>query len=199
MSRTLFPLLLLLGTTVAAVPATAQVRRCVAPDGAVVFTDHQCAELGAEERAPARPQVAGNRHAYKGCARTVEDLMFEMTTAFDTHDPNRLAGVYHWTGMAGSTAYSILDKLDTMVQRPLVDLVPVMPSPPVDVAVSDPGAAVGAPETGAPETDANYYPQASVRREPVAVRVEQTLANGITPSRTVFGLRRHLGCWWVQL
>jgi hypothetical protein len=33
----------------------------------------------------------------------------------------------------------------------------------------------------------------------VALRVEQTLANGSTPSRTVFGLRRHLDCWWITL
>ena len=29
--------------------------------------------------------------------------------------------------------------------------------------------------------------------------LEQTLGNGSTPSRTVFGLRKHLGCWWVRL
>ena len=33
----------------------------------------------------------------------------------------------------------------------------------------------------------------------VGLRVEQTLADGNTPSRTVFGVRKHLGCWWVRL
>ena len=33
----------------------------------------------------------------------------------------------------------------------------------------------------------------------IGLRVEQTLRNGSTPSRTVFGLRRHLDCWWVRL
>jgi len=32
----------------------------------------------------------------------------------------------------------------------------------------------------------------------VALRVEQTLANGSTPSRSVFGLHRHFGCWWIR-
>jgi hypothetical protein len=45
----------------------------------------------------------------------------------------------------------------------------------------------------------DYYPQTTVRTPPVALRVEQTLANGSTPSHTVFGLRRHFDCWWVSL
>ncbi len=186
--------LVLLGTAVVTTPAHAQVRRCVKADGAVVFTDHQCSELGAEERAPPHaPQAAAgsNSRAYRGCSRTVQDLIFEMTTAFDTHDVNRLAGVYHWAGMAGSTAYTILARLDAMVQRPLVDVVPVMPR----------SVAQGENEEGLGtfDEDGHYTPQTSVRSTPVAVRVEQTLANSITPSQTVFGLRRHLGCWWVQL
>lgn len=193
MHRTLRVLLLLLVAALAWSPAMAQVRRCVGPSGAVVFTDKECSDIGAQEQAarPASP-AAGNRAAYRGCARTVPDLMFEMTSAFDAHDPNRLAGVYHWTGMSGSSAYSILDRLDAMVQRPLVDLVPVMPAAPVGEGAADVG-------DGATRVDGEYYPQSSVGKTPVALRVEQTQANGITPSRTVFGLRKHLGCWWVQL
>lgn len=37
------------------------------------------------------------------------------------------------------------------------------------------------------------------RPVPHALQLDQTLANGSTPSRTVFGLRRHLGCWWISL
>jgi hypothetical protein len=36
------------------------------------------------------------------------------------------------------------------------------------------------------------------RQAPVALRVEQTLANGSTPSRTVFGLQKYFGCWWIK-
>ena len=46
--------------------------------------------------------------------------------------------------------------------------------------------------------DGFYYPQASVRQRPIGLRVEQTLANGSTPSSTTFGLQRHLGCWWIK-
>lgn len=193
MHRTLRVLLLLLAAALASSPVMAQVRRCVNPSGAVVFTDHECSDIGAQEQAarPASP-AGSSRAAYRGCARTVHDLMYEMTSAFDSHDANRLAGIYHWTGMSGNSAYSILDRLDAMVQRPLVDLIPVMPAAPV----GEGGADVG---DGATSVDGEYYPQSSIRKAPVALRVEQTQANGITPSRTVFGLRKHLGCWWVQL
>ena len=194
MHRTLRVLLLLLAAALASSPAMSEVRRCVNPSGAVVFTDHECSEIGAQQQAapPASPATS-NRTAYRGCARTVHDLMYEMTSAFDAHDANRLAGVYHWAGMSGSSAYSILDRLDAMVQRPLVDLVPVMPaSSPASEGAADVAAA-------ATSVDGEYYPQTTVRSTPVALRVEQTQANGITPSRTVFGLRKHLGCWWVQL
>ena len=47
--------------------------------------------------------------------------------------------------------------------------------------------------------DGEYYPQDAVRRAPTGLRVEQTLGKTATPSRTIMGLRRHLGCWWVTL
>jgi hypothetical protein len=31
------------------------------------------------------------------------------------------------------------------------------------------------------------------------MRLDQTLSNGTTPSRTVLGLRHAFGCWWVAL
>jgi len=54
--------------------------------------------------------------------------------------------------------------------------------------------------TGMDEAEPGYYPTTiPARQPPVALRVEQTLANGSTPSRTVFGLRRHFDCWWITL
>lgn len=158
-------------------PAYTQVRRCVSPDGTPVYTDRSCRDLGGLERRRDAPGSAPG-HRYRGCARNLPDLVFEMTTAFDMRDPNRLASVYHWPGMSGRSGNGVLSRLDAMVNRPLVDIVPVMP--------------------GGGSDAAGYYPQDSVRQQPVGLRVEQTLANGITPSRTVFGLTRHFGCWWIR-
>lgn len=172
-----------------ALPLHAQVRHCVTPAGEQVFTDRPCEEVGASEQAPPRAPAPARQKTGGGCARSVEDLVFEINGAFDTHDANRLAGVYHWAGMPGSTAYDVLARLDALVQRPLLEVVPVMAEEPAPPAVEPTATVVAFEETDVPAPPA---------RAPVALRVEQTLANGITPSRTVFGLQRHFGCWWIK-
>lgn len=151
-----------------ATDATAQVRRCVTPQGDAIYTDRPCEALGAVERPAAHgpPPVAPYRG---GCARTLRDLVFELGSAINANDVNRLAGLYHWTGMSTRQAYAAVGRLDAVARRPLIDIVPLMP-----------GTAGGD------------------RAAPVGLRLEQTLANGITPSRTVFGLQRHFGCWWLR-
>src|SRR5688500_16767744 len=146
-------------------PASAQVRRCTAADGSAIFTDRKCADIGATERLPRAAGNAGGLRLYRrGCARNLQDLVYEMTTAIDAHDPNRLAGVYHWVGVSSMGAVGIMTRLDGIVRRPLVDIVPVAARSPVS------------------EDEALYYPSTiPQRRTPVALRVEQTLGNGSTP------------------
>ena len=163
----------------------AQVHRCTLPDGTALYTDRACATVGAADRVPRTGLGAGGVRLHRGgCARNLQDLVFEMTTAIDANDVNRLAGVYDWVGASSSSAATLMDWLDLVARRPLVDIVPVSAS----VPASDGNGVVP-----------DLYPQTTVRRPPVALRVEQTLANGSTPSRTVFGLRRYLGCWWITL
>lgn len=158
----------------------AEVRHCVAADGTSVFTDRRCADIGAVEGRAPDHAIARAPVRRDSCPRTLQDLVFEVTTAVDTRDVNRLAGVYGWTGMSNSAGYALMDRLQAIVARPLVDVVPVYPGE-------------------ATPTGGDYFPQTTTRTAPVALRLEQTLANGTTPSRTVFGLRRGFGCWWVTL
>jgi len=159
----------------------AQVKRCESLDGTTVYTDRRCEDIGAIERLP-RDRIAGglSRPYRGGCARTLQDLVFEMTSAIDTQDVNRLASVVHWVGVSTRSGYNLMGRLSAIANRPLVDIVPVTPRAPG-------------------ELDGDYYPQTTVRKGPVALRVEQTLSNGSTPSRTVFGLQRHVGCWWIRM
>lgn len=174
--HTFFPLACLLAVASAwPAAAAAQVNQCVRPDGVPLYTDRECSESGATAKAPDNdPAVSGGRRLYRaGCARDFQDLLYEMTSAIDSGDVNRLAGLYHWAGMSGRAGYAVMDRLDALVQRPLVDIVPVMPG------------------------DEFPYPQTTVGA-PLALRIEQTLANGSTPSRTVFDTHQHLGCWWIK-
>jgi hypothetical protein len=185
--------------------AQAEVRRCVTASGQTIFTDRKCTEVDAAERLPRTESPIGAAlHRTRGCARTLQDLVFEMTTAIDGRDANRLAAVYHWPGTSAESGYQIWTRLDAIVNRPLVDIVPVAPMsrPPREPA---PGHNADSTSNDAAETaradppvDPELYPQTSIRRTPVALRLEQTLANGATPSRTVFGLTHYFGCWWIR-
>lgn len=158
-------------------PAPAQVNRCTTSDGLALYTDRRCTDLGAVRSLQPRSYGGAGRLYRHGCARNVQDLVNEMASAIDSGDVNRLAGVYHWAGMSGRAGYSVMSRLGAVVQRPLIDIVPL--------------AAAGA------ENDEGWqYPRTV--HNPVALRVEQTLANTSTPSRTVFGMHRHFGCYWIK-
>jgi hypothetical protein len=202
--RQLLPLLLACALALAwPHPARADVRRCVTASGQTIFTDRKCTEVEAVEAMPRSAEPAGARvERAGGCARTLQDLVFELTTAIDSRDANRLAGVYHWPGTSADAGYRIWTRLDAIANRPLVDIVPVLPAsgpPPQPTAsLGDAGTSNDAGAALRPQPDPELYPQTAVRRNPVALRVEQTLGNGATPSRTVFGLAHYFGCWWVR-
>lgn len=215
MSFRALPVLMLACLLVALWPraAHADVRRCVTATGQTIFTDRKCAEIDATEGLPRNPASAGARlNRAGGCARTVQELVFEITSAIVTRDANRLASVYHWPGTSAEEGYRIWTQLDVVANRQLVDVVPVMPlsrpelespppatSPPV---ATDPAAPVtrNDAEQAAElnSEDPVLYPQTTVRRNPVALRVEQTSGRGATPARTVFGLTHYFGCWWLR-
>lgn len=189
----LFALLLL--PCLAMVPSQARaqdpVHRCTAMDGETIYTDKKCEDVGAMDRLPQIPAAGstGSTGLYRGtCSRTLSDLVYQITAAVDAHDVNRLAGVYDWSGVSDAGANRVLDQLEAVVNRPLVDIAPVRPAQPV----TDPlGNVVDANSDG-------YYPQTNSQR-PIGLRLEQTLKNSATPSRTVFGLRRSYKCFWITL
>lgn len=198
--------------------------RCAGPGGGTVYTDRRCDEIGAAERIPRdAPRTGAMAAGRGGCARSLQDLVYQVSSAIENHDVNRLGAVYHWVGMDTDQGYRVLERLQAIVDRPLVDIVPLHASRTARPAGSDGAAPDGAPGTaseaslrddtgaagrltatvpdGAPlprtPVDPDLYPQTRVRRVPVGLRLEQTLTNGRTPARTVLGLRRHLECWWI--
>jgi hypothetical protein len=189
-------------------PSQAQVRRCVTASGQTIFTDRRCSEVEAVERLPReQPRSGAQLHRAGGCARTLQDLVFAVTSAIDARDGNRLAAVYHWPGTSADSGYRIWTQLDAIANRPLVDIVPVMAgsdppaerAPDAEATTSNDASDASATGTGASaRVDPDLYPQTSVRRNPVALRVEQTLGASATPTRTVFGLTHYFGCWWVR-
>ena len=183
-------------------PAHAQkVQRCTTLSGEKVYSDKPCEDIGAIDRLPSLPggpTARGSSSLYRGsCSRTLSDLVYQISSAVEAKDVNRLASVYQWSGTSNESANRILDRLEAVVNRPLVDIVPVRPSPQPDPIPSPPlPGEPGIPVDEEPETG---YPQAHRQPRPVGLRLEQTLANGSTPSQTIFGLRRSYNCFWITL
>ena len=182
-------LLLLVALLSPPVQGEAQVRRCAGAGGETIYTDRTCAEIGATDRL-----LRSSGHvptAYRGgCARRLSELVYGLSGAIEARDVNRLALYYDWAGMSTRQGYAVMARLDGIARRPLLDVLPVYARPPPILA--EDGRVIDANEDG-------FYPQTSVRRAPVALRLEQTFGNGVTPARTVLGLRKRLGCWWVSL
>lgn len=188
MSRSpLFALVLMFGFCLAH-SAKAQVRRCSAGDGTTVYTDRKCEDIGATERtyAPGIAGIGSNRFN-RSCASSVQDLAYSLSGAIQASDVNQLAGVYDWTGTSTSNGYRLMSRLEVIAKRPLVDVQPMYSGG------SDPYA--GIVEF---DEDGTIIQRSVTKPKLIGLRVEQTLANGSTPSRTVFGLRKNLGCWWVR-
>jgi len=194
MPRLLLLLIALCALSLCSPAASAQqggVQRCTMVDGTTLYTDKACSDLGAVPRLPSTGDSGSRLNLYRGgCSRTLSDLVYQITSAINAEDVNRLAGVYEWRGVSNASAHRTLNRLEAIVKRPLVDIVAVRPAPPP--ILDEEGRLVDNNSDG-------YYPRTSVQQRPIGLRLEQTLANGSTPSRTVFGLRRNYNCFWITL
>lgn len=157
--------------------AHAQIRQCEGPGGQAVFTDRTCDDVGARQAAPGATP-ADLRVLRNGCARDVRELVWEVSTAIDRGDVNRLASVYHWAGMSGGSGSAIMERLQQLVRRPLLHVTPVVHRPP-----PRPWSVL---DDGAP-------PRATA---PIALRLDQLQPDGAS-SRTTFDLLEHFGCVWI--
>lgn len=184
-------LLLLIAFACLPCTAQAQVRRCTAGDGTLIYTDRKCDDIGATERAYTSgiSNIGGGRYN-RGCSRSVQDLAYSLGNAIQAGDVNQLAGVYDWTGTSTANGYRLMSRLEAIAKRPLVDVQPMYSGG------SDP---YSYPDIVEFDEDGGVIQRPVVKPKLIGLRVEQTLGNGSTPSRTVFGLRKNLGCWWVRL
>lgn len=220
-------LLLLAAPLLLPAGAAAQtVFRCVGPDGRSVYSDQPCQSQGAVERqAPLRPAAVtaqgfttGTGTVAPGCARSLDALLMGVRGALEARDVNRLATHYHWTGTSARGGRYLMDELEAIAGRPLMAIDFVYPQPPAALPEAfefGPDAPVEAP-TRWPETDgvpaADERPASAAAdgsapmpgttrpRRPEALRIEQA-SSATDPGavRTDFLLRRHAGCWWIEL
>lgn len=177
-------------------------RRCQRSDGSIVYTDRQC-ESGQNERpadTAAAPQPKSARAAMTAppaCSASAEDLLYNVRIAIDSHDVNLLARSYHWPGLGDAQVESILNRLDVVVQRPLVDIRLVYPEP-----VNSAGNMMPDPDIDSAVTESDLSTEHYTARSapaPYGLKVQQYAASNSNEILGVrFGLHRHFNCWWIR-
>ena len=70
--------------------------------------------------APTHP-ASNRRPVAAGCARTPTQLQMDLRGAFALGDVNRIAESYHWVGVSHRGAMRILERLQSMARRQVVD------------------------------------------------------------------------------
>ena len=194
-----------LALVLAAGSADAAVRRCVAEDGRLIFTDRACEYFGAREvstaapadaaaevdetaaasaDAPAQePPLASYGPVAADCARTPEALLATLRQRLEARDVNGLAGLYHWPDMGQWSARAVMDRLERIAVQ------------------SDGSAELVYPEAAFVVFDPDAYPGIPPE-DPEAVRIGAFHDGGLSepspPPLATLGVIRHAGCWWLR-
>lgn len=211
MPAVVLPLLLFLCALLLPASTRAQdVRRCSNADGVSVFTDKPCELLQARPRISARPArpasaaVDSNINPQRQCPQRLSQLVEQVQQAIVSGDSNRLSTLYWWAGHRQDTAPQLLQRLEAMVQRPLLDIAPVYSPPRPSISEISQPAAAAAPGPDNPSSvalassgSAAALP-ARQRPRPSALRIVQPLGNGSIPTSSVLQLRRQYGCFWIS-
>ncbi|MDR2872020.1 MAG: hypothetical protein LBV45_05785, partial [Xanthomonadaceae bacterium] len=147
-----------------------------------------------------RPSIAPQSDAARGyavaptaathrlnCPRRPQDLVREITAAVHARDANRLSAVYDWVGVSKAAFDSTYRRLDALVQRPLLDIAPLYPPPPVVETVTDPDGASDVETAAIVDTP----PRAT------GLIVRQTSSNGNALVSTPLQLRHRFDCLWI--
>ncbi|WP_313145382.1 DUF4124 domain-containing protein [Stenotrophomonas sp.] len=187
--------LLLVLLSAASIDANAQstrLNRCTDAQGQSVYTDRPCDSVGAQSRRPPPPPAGSTLQRGSlgaSCPRRLSELVQALHDAVNTQDVNRLSTLYLWSAVSDAGAQRILGQLESVVRRPLVDVVPVYPQQDDEVQ----------PDGGQSPAAQGSDPGTPVARHPVGLRLEQTLPGSAARAATVLGLRRQYGCFWITL
>lgn len=187
--------LLLVLLSAASIDAHAQstrLNRCTDAQGQSVYTDRPCDSVGAQSRRPPPPPAGSTLQRDSlgaSCPRRLSELVQTLHDAVNTQDVNRLSTLYLWSAVSDAGAQRILGQLESVVRRPLVDVVPVYPRQDDEVQ----------PDEGQSPAAQGSDPEPAGPRHPVGLRLEQTLPGSAARAATVLGLRRQYGCFWITL
>ncbi len=183
----LLGILLHLACALVAQPASAQaINRCEDSAGKIIYTDKKCEDIDAVLKD--LPKPAGNMgySSVRTCARTPDDLLWDLRGALETGDINRAAGLFLWSGNDTAQANKRLDQLNQVSYQSLISADLLFPeAESTQVQFDEDGNIIEARSKGPPV--------------PYGIRVDYYRNKKQTEIGTFrFSLEKYLQCYWVR-
>lgn len=180
-------LMFLLACAMHAPTAGAQaISRCQDKDGKIIYTDKTCEDVDAVPQNLPKPSGNTGYGMVRTCARTQEDLLWDLRGALETGDINRAAGLFLWTGNDTDQSNKRLDQLNKISYQSLISVDLLFPETENTQVQFDPdGNIIETAPKGPPV--------------PYGIRVDfYTNKKQTDTSSMRFGIEKHMQCYWVR-
>ena len=119
-----------------------------------------------------------------GCARTPTQLEMDLRGSLGLGDVNRVAESYDWAGMSNRRAQRIMDRLQQLIGRQVIDSQYFNAQISASPFIADAGAAITADASDAGPGDSGM--------------LQLTLGTGTQASIIDFDVRHYAGCYFVR-
>ena len=167
--------------------ASAQaISRCMDKDGKIIYTDKTCEEVDAVPQNLPKPIGNTGYSVVRTCARTQEDLLWDLRGALETGDINRASGLFLWNGNDTAQANKRLDQLNQISYQSLISVDLLFPeSEDYQVQFDEDGNIIEIQRQGPPV--------------PYGIKVEFYKNKKQTDIGSIrFGIEKHMQCYWVR-
>ena len=168
-------------------PASAQaISRCQDKDGKIIYTDKTCEDVDAVPQNLPKPVGNTGYSVVRTCARTQEDLLWDLRGALETGDINRAAGLFLWSGNDTAQSNKRLDQLNKISYQSLISVDLLFPEDEdYQVTFDQDGNIVEKKRQGPPV--------------PYGIKVEFYTNKKLTDIGSIrFGIEKHMQCYWVR-
>ena len=187
MRLVLITFLLYLAGALNAPTADAQaINRCQDKNGKIIYTDKKCEDLDAVVQNLPKPVGNTGYGGVRTCARTHDDLLWDLRGALEIGDTNRAAGLFLWSGNDTAQANRRLDQLNLVTYQSLISVDFLFPETEnLQVQFDQDGNVIDNQRKGPPV--------------PYGIRVDFYKNKKQTETGSFrFGIEKHMQCYWAR-
>jgi hypothetical protein len=163
------------------------INRCQDKAGSIIYTDKKCEDIDAVLQNLPKPQAGNIGYSMvRTCARTQEDLLWDLRGALETGDINRASGLFLWNGNDTAQASKRLDQLNQVSYQSLISVDLLFPEAEnSQVQFDADGNIIEAPVRGPPV--------------PYGIRIDFYKNKKQTETSSFrFGIQKYLQCYWAS-